>query len=328
MDKELTSTLSEQCVLVRLTSKHPSGIKKDKALSEQLAELNKVVDSKLVPASQHIYGQDINKYFRSILNGFRNRWFNPQTLPWSDNSLDEKDDDGHAVKGWRLCTNTILDSIQEHYDKSNKEWEKEVDSFCKNYKDMLVGAKRNLGDAYNPDNYLSVDDIRSKFKFRLEISLIPQFTSDIRLTASEAMRKRIENDTLNRANRNIREAMVTTVGALVESAEHLSTKLSEYNPKKKSDSFFNESSFDKLKKAVDVLPSINSDILGNIPEITEAHQKLVKVFTLYDSVESLRDGSVEGGNKRKEVAENLDDAIGNLKGGFLEKAFGGSKTDD
>ena len=49
---------------------------------------------------------------------------------------------------------------------------------------------------------------------------------------------------------------------------------------------------------------------------------------MYDSVESLRDGSVEGGNKRKEVAENLDDAIGNLKGGFLEKAFGGSKTDD
>ena len=326
MDKERRSALSQQCVLVRLTFKHPSGIKKDNDLSRQLAELNNVADAKLVPASKHIYGHDINKYFRSISNSFRNHWFNPKTLPWSDAS--DIDEDGHKIKGWRLCPNTILDTLEDKFNESKIEWEKEVDGFCKNYDSMKEGARRNLGDAFDADNYPSVEEIRKKFKFHMETALIPEFTSDIRITASERMQKRIEADALNRANNNIKEAMVVTVGALVESAEHLSTKLSEYNPKSKKDSFFNQSSIDNLRNAVEMLPAINSDVLGNMPEIHKAHQKLVRVFTLFDDATSLRDSSESGDKKRKEVSQNLDDAIGGLKGGFLDKAFGGKKDVD
>jgi len=324
MDKKLTNTLSENCTLVRLTSKHPSGIKRDKKLAEELALSNNVVDPKLLQTGKHIFGQDINKYFRSILNGFRNNFFYPMTKPWSDNS---SDDDGHLVQGWRLCPNSVLEQLQSEVDKAKQSWDKEVKGFLKNYSDILEGAKRNLGDTYDPTNYPTIEEIERKFKFDFEISLIPQFSDDVRLNVSESLRKRIESDAVNRANNNIKNILVTTVNALVEQVDHVASKLEEYDPNNKSKSFFNKSSFDKLREAVDMLPSVNSDVLGNNPTITDAHQKLVAVFSTINSIDSLRDDSDIGDSKRKKVAEDLSGAIGGLKGGFLDKAFGGSKDD-
>ena len=52
---------------------------------------------------------------------------------------------------------------------------------------------------------------------------------------------------------------------------------------------------------------------------------MVAVFATIDSIDSLRDE--DGDDKRKKVAGALSGAIGGLKGGFLDKAFGGSKDD-
>ena len=76
-----------------------------------------------------------------------------------------------------------------------------------------------------------------------------------------------------------------------------------------------------------MLPSINSDILGNNPAIRNAHQNLVSVFATINSIETLRDDTAIGETKRKQVADDLTGAVGGLKGGFLDKAFGGSKND-
>ena len=97
MDKTITNTLSENATLVRLTAKHPSGLKVDRRLRGGLADKNSVSDHRLLHVSKHIYGMDVNKYFRRILNQFRNNYYYPLTVAWSDNSTD---DDGYTVSGW------------------------------------------------------------------------------------------------------------------------------------------------------------------------------------------------------------------------------------
>ena len=86
--------------------------------------------------------------------------------------------------------------------------------------------------------------------------------------------------------------------------------------------FFKNSSFDKLRGFLDTLPSINSDILGNDKMIADAHQKLVAVFSNINDVDSLRDESSYGANKRKQIADDLDDSVDGLKGGFLDNMYG------
>mgnify|MGYP003652081543 FL=1 len=324
MDKKISNTLSENATLVRLTAKHPSGLKVDKGLRKDLADDNDVVDDRLLQVSKHIYGTDVNKYFRRILNQFRNNSYYPLTVAWSDNSTD---DEGHTVSGWRLCPNSNLVKLQEAVDKAKTEYFIEVKSFIKHYPDMVKGAERNLGDAFNSYDYPSAEYMETRFKFDFEMSLIPTFGTDIRINVSEELRERIENDAINRANNNIKSVFKTTINALVEQVDHVADKLNQYNPKDKQKGFFNKSSFEKLREAVEVLPSINSDILGNDATINKAHQRLVSVFSTIDSVEALRDDSEDAESKRKKVAEELSGAVGGLKGGFLGKAFGGKKND-
>jgi len=321
MDKKaINNNLAENTTLVRLTAIHPSGLKVDKYLREGLANDNDVVDSRLLNVSKHIYGTNVNKYFRRILNQFRNNSYYPLTVAWSDNSTD---DEGHTVSGWRLCPNSNLPRLQEQVDRAKIEWDTEVRSFMKNYPKMVESAKTNLGDTYNENDYPHTEDLERKFKFDFELGLVPQMSKDIRLNVSSELREKIENDAVNRANNNIKSVFKTTVEALVEQVDHVSGKLDEYDPDDKQKGFFNKSSFDKLRQAVEVLPSINSDILGNDPTINKAHQKLVSVFSTIDSVDTLRGDT----SKRKKVAKDLSGAVGGLKGGFLDKAFGGSKDD-
>ena len=325
MDKNLTNTLSENATLVRLTAKHPSGLKVDKELRSNLAEDNSVTNAKLLQVSKHIFGTDVNKYFRRILNEFRHRFYYPLTVAWSDNSTD---DFGHTVSGWRLCPNTNLEQLQSEVDNAKTDYFKEVKHFLDNYPDMVAGAKGNLGEAFKEEDYPTVERLKTKFRFEFEMTVVPQIGDDIRLNVSEKLRKRIENDAVKRANNNIKSVFKTTVEALLEQVDHLATKLKEYNPKGAQKSgFFNKSSFDKLRQAIEVLPAINADILGNDKSINTAHQKLVSVFATINSVENLRDDTEMGEAKRKQVADDLTGAVGGLKGGFIDKAFGGSKND-
>ena len=327
MDKNLSTTLSENATLVRVALGHPSGIKSDKSLKNGLAEdVNSNAD--LLNVSKHIFGRNVNKEFRSIINAFRNDFYYPLTLPWSDTS----DDNGVKVGGgWRLCPNSQLEKLQYEVNQAKVIWDREVEGFFKQLPLDIANAKDRLGDAFDEDDYPTDDwdlqRLRDKFIFQFELSPLPTFGSDIRLNVSDELRKRIESDAVNRASTNIKNILVTTVDALVSQVDHLAEKLKAYDPENKQKGFFNNSSIEKLRQAVETLPSINSDILGNDQAISDAHQKLVSVLASINSVESLRDDTELGESKRKQVAEGLEQSVDGLKGGFLERAFGGKKND-
>ena len=327
MDKNLSTTLSENATLVRVALGHPSGIKSDKSLKNDLAEDVKS-NADLLNVSKHIFGRNVNKEFRSIINAFRNDFYYPLTLPWSDTS----DDNGVKVGGgWRLCPNSQLEKLQYEVNQAKVIWDREVESFFKQLPLDIANAKDRLGDAFDEDDYPTDDwdlqRLRDKFIFQFELSPLPTFGSDIRLNVSDELRKRIESDAVNRASTNIKSILVTTVDALVSQVDHLAEKLKAYDPENKQKGFFNNSSIEKLRQAVETLPSINSDILGNDQAISDAHQKLVSVLASINSVESLRDETELGESKRKQVAEGLEQSVDGLKGGFLERAFGGKEND-
>ena len=327
MDKKLSTTLSENATLVRVALGHPSGIKSDKSLKNGLAEdVNSNAD--LLNVSKHIFGRNVNKEFRSIINAFRNDFYYPLTLPWSDTS----DDNGVKVGGgWRLCPNSQLEKLQYEVNQAKVIWDREVEGFFKQLPLDIANAKDRLGDAFDEDDYPTDDwdlqRLRDKFIFQFELSPLPTFGSDIRLNVSDELRKRIESDAVNRASTNIKNILVNTVDALVSQVDHLAEKLKAYDPENKQKGFFNNSSIEKLRQAVETLPSINSDILGNDQAISDAHQQLVSVLASINSVESLRDDTELGESKRKQVAEGLEQSVDGLKGGFLERAFGGKKND-
>lgn len=319
MKKENVNTLSENATLVRLNTKHPSGVKSDKYLKEGLA-IDQEAMSESLHVAKYIFGKDTNKYFRRIINKFRNDVYYPLTVPWDDNTSDYE---GKVLSGWRLCPNRELDTLMDRVEQAKLEFQKEVDNFIDNYDNLIEANRVKLGNAFKLSDYPDVHEIRTKFRFDFELGTVPRYDSkDIRLNVSEKLRDKIERDAIKRANNNVQSIARSTVEALLESVGHLSDKLKSYDPKdKQKGGFFKNSSFDKLRGFLDTLPSINSDILGNDKMIADAHQKLVAVFSNINDVDSLRDESSYGANKRKQIADDLDDSIDGLKGGFLDNMY-------
>ena len=316
--KNNTNTLSENATLVRFTTKHPSGIKSDKDLRKGLA-IDKEANNDSLHVAKYIFGKETNKYFRRIINQFRYNYFYPLTVPWDDNTSDY---DGKVLSGWRLCPNRELDRLMDKANESKSDFQKEVDSFLDNYDNLIEANKYKLGQAFKLSDYPSKDVIATKFRFDFELGTVPQFnTKDVRLNVSEKLRKKIEQDALKRATKNVEAITRTTVDTLLESVEHLADKLKSYDPKTKGGGFFKNSSFDKLRQFLDTLPSINSDILGNDKTIAEAHQNLVSVFAKINDVDSLRDDDDYTDKKRKQLADDLKDSVDELKGGFLDDMY-------
>ena len=319
MTNKNKTLLSEKAVLVRFTTKHWSGIKSDRNLRTKLAEDTKA-NSDLLNVQKHLVGKAHDKYFRRIINKVRNDFYYPMTLPWDDNSTDVDD---KVVSGWRLCPNTQLDNLSEAMDTAKRDFFKEVDAFIKSYPQKIEEAKSLLGDAFNESDYPEDWEIEDKFKFDFETNLISQYGSDLRLDVSETMRNKIENDVENRIKNNVATQTRVIVDALVEQVSHLADKLKSYDPKDvKKGGFFKDSSVDKLRQAIQVLPSFNDSVFGNDDDIAKAHTDLVAVMSKIDSADSLRDQSASGKSKRDQVASDLEKAIDPLKDDFLGKLGG------
>jgi len=318
MKNDNANTLSENATLVRLTTKHPSGIKSDKDLKEGLA-IDQKANNDSLHVAKYIFGKETNKYFRRIINQFRYGYFYPMTVPWDDNTSDYE---GKVLSGWRLCPNQELDRLMDEVNLAKVDFDKEVNEFLNNYDNLIEANKYKLGDAFKLSDYPTKDEIATKFRFDFELGTVPQFNSkDIRLNVSEKLRKKIENDALKRATKNVEAITRTTVETLLESVEHLADKLKSYDPKTKGGGFFKNSSFDKFRQFLDTLPSINSDILGNDKKIAEAHQNLISVFAKINDVNSLRDDDDYTAKKRKQLADDLTDSVDELKGGFLDDMY-------
>jgi len=318
MKNNNVNTLSENATLVRFTTKHPSGIKSDKDLRKGLA-IDKEANNDSLHVAKYIFGKETNKYFRRIINQFRYNYFYPMTVPWDDNTSDYE---GKVLSGWRLCPNRELDRLMDKANESKSDFQKEVDSFLDNYDNLIEANKYKLGQAFKLSDYPEKDVIATKFRFDFELGTVPQFnTKDVRLNVSEKLRKKIEQDALKRATKNVEAITRTTVDTLLESVEHLADKLKSYDPKTKGGGFFKNSSFDKLRQFLDTLPSINADILGNDKTIAEAHQNLVSVFAKINDVDSLRDDDDYTDKKRKQLADDLKDSVDELKGGFLDDMY-------
>ena len=327
MKNKEKNMLSETATKVRFTTKFWSGIKTDKNLRRKLADDVNINDDKNLHVAKHLVGFNSNRYFRRITNGVRQRFYYPMTVPWDDNSTD---DTGKVVSGWRLCPNSRLDDLQIAMDEAQSDFFKEVDGFCKDYPRYIDEARITLGEAFNENDYPDVEEIRDTFRFAFELEMIPTLgkTSDIRINVSEAMRKRIEADVEKRIKNNVSSIFKTTVDALVEQVDHISDKVQSYDPNnKQKGGFFKNSSFDKLREAVEMIPSINEDILGGDKDISMAHDNLVRVLANIDSIDDLRGDTKDSDAKRKKVASDLKKAIDPLKNNFLGKLYGGDNND-
>jgi hypothetical protein len=98
-------------------------------------------------------------------------WHNTRTLPWAD-------------KGARLLSTSLFLDYKTEANIRRDTFNKMVDNFCTNYPALVQTSHNYLGTLFNHEDYPSVDEVRSKFGFRLVFSPVPE-SGDFRLQVAE-----------------------------------------------------------------------------------------------------------------------------------------------
>ena len=257
-------------MLVELSISNWTGVKIDRRASQEVDEAKgtktaaNTVHKKLFAGTQLL--DDIVKFSARV-----RATHNESTLPWTDN-------------GVRLLPSSAFMEYKRAMSDLETEWQGYVDDFLENYVNLKTEAAYNLGASYDASDYPDVEDIKSRFSFKLVFSPVPtsgDFRIDVEEQAKVELQKQYEADAQEKTSR----AMQTAWDRLHKHLENMSDKLADKNTKGDK-KVFRDSLLDNAVSLVDSLKHLN---INNDPKLEEARKALELALTDVDDAQDLRD---------------------------------------
>lgn len=144
--------------------------KLDKSETEKVIVGNSAVKDAAQVRKNLMAGTSKRKDIADYAAGCR-LWHNTRTLPWAD-------------KGARLMPTSLFMDYKQEANVRRDTFNKMVDDFIAHYPALVQTAQNYLGGLFNPADYPSADEVRSKFGFRLVFSPVPE-SGDFRLDVAE-----------------------------------------------------------------------------------------------------------------------------------------------
>lgn len=165
-----------------------------------------------------------------------------QTLAWSD-------------AGMRLLPTSKFFDYKTEFNGRRDIFNGMVEDFLINYPSLVQVANNYLGDMFDPSDYPSVDDVRSKFGFRLVFSPVPD-AGDFRLDVAQQdlvdIREQYERD----YNNKLADAMREPWDRLHKILTHMSDKLTDTDEEETSKRY-HESMLTNARDMCDLLIHLN-----------------------------------------------------------------------
>lgn len=163
-------SITSSAVLVEMNISVWTANKLDKSATEKVVSDNAAVQNAAQVRKNLMAGTTLRKDIADYAAGCR-LWHNTRTLPWAD-------------KGARLLSTSLFMDYKSEANVRRDTFNKMVDTFIQQYPSLVQTANNYLGTLFNPEDYPSVDEVRSKFGFRLVFSPVPE-SGDFRLQVAE-----------------------------------------------------------------------------------------------------------------------------------------------
>lgn len=213
------------------------------------------------------------------------------TLPWSD-------------MGPRLLPTTKFFDYQKIFTALEAEFNMLVQKFLDAYDLEVAAAQARLGDLFDVREYPSVDELRSKFSFRLNYIPLPD-AGDWRLDVGNEAIKSLREQYEAHYVRQIEGAMRDIWERLHDVLSTLSRQLADKTEDGKTPKIY-QSVFERALEVVDLMETCN--ITGDV-QMQLMQRKLAQAFRGV-TVEAVKDDS----HLRRETKKAIDEAIKALPG--------------
>jgi len=140
-------------------------------------------------------------------------YHNQTTLSWSD-------------KGARLLPTSLFMDYKQNMNVYERNINTMIQSFYTEYADLIDLAKHHMGSLFNPSDYPSMEELRSKFGFRLVFSPIPE-SGDFRLDIPQSDMLELAEKYESAFTDRLSEAMREPWEKLHKMLTHMSEKLTD-----------------------------------------------------------------------------------------------------
>jgi hypothetical protein len=281
-------SITSSAMLVELMISVWTGKKRDKAASEEVSR-NKNADKGVASVNKKLLGDcaeldALQKFSANV----RNMHYNA-TLPWSD-------------MGPRLLTTTRYFKYNADFTALQAEFGRLVDTFLAAYDWEIMQSQAKLGDLFDVTEYPSGDDLRNKFRFKLNYIPLPD-AGDWRIDIGNEAQDILKEQYSRYYIEQLASAMNDVWRRLFDTLTTLSRQLSDQTEDGKTPKIY-ASVFDRALEIVDMMDTCN---VTNDPSMQLMQRKLALAFRGV-TVESVKDDNF----LRRETKRAVDEAIKSL----------------
>lgn len=245
----MNTNLNEKAMLVRLSVSQWTAKKYDKKVSSEVIQNNNATSKAGRFNKSLIAQEEINKI--NAIQQQARLYHYAVTLPWND-------------EGSRILPSVLYMEYSKKMREFRSEFEGIVSEFIGKYPELKEQAKTNLGNMFNEMDYPSVEKIKGKFAFGIDVYPMPiasDFRVELQADEVESIRKDIETKTKTILENSTKDLY----NRLYKVVSHLADKLSV------TDAIFRNSIISNICDLCNLLPALN---ITNDPKLEEIRKKI------------------------------------------------------
>lgn len=208
-------------------------------------------------------------------------------------------------KGGYILPNALNETVVRNLGAFQSAFEDAVQELAAVLPAAIDAARTENGQLFSDNDYGTVEELLSRYTFGTKFTTIPD-AGDVRVEASKAFVEALKGSLEEQSKRKLHEVTSHAVKTVVDVATHLASALSGYSeePGKRGASPFRDSTVDKVRDLVGILPALN--VTGDA-KIEQARQDLLLAVGNRSAKELRADAE-----DRETVAKNLTAVADNL----------------
>jgi hypothetical protein len=233
--------LNESAMLVSLSIRQWSAAKTDKKVTRDVAAQHGS-DVSMGHYQKALLAKGALETIKRIAGETRTEFYR-RTLPWLDD-------------GARILTATGYLSTAEYVRSQQRAFDDAVSEFLGNYDALVADARVKLNGLFDPSDYPSCAQLKSKFGFTFGVRPMPE-AQDFRADIGDEELARVKADLEADKDATIKTAMADVYGRMRDVVGKMAERLKAYNPDKPGEAPFRDTLITNITDLLSVLPSLN-----------------------------------------------------------------------
>ena len=296
------TALHDKATLVSLEGSTWRGVKSDREATDGTANLFDTT-ANWVTTSKRLVNPAVLREPKSILGKARN-YLRGQTAGAADGKFIPGGLPPWDTKGWYILPNILNEQVSRNLGQFESDFTDAVNKLRAVLPTAIDAARAENPKLFKDGDYGTLDEIIGRYSFDTDETKVPD-AGDVRTNSSKEYVANLKAKMEAKSTQKLNDVTGHAVRTVVAVATHLASALEGYDPDEKGKSPFRDSTIDKVRDLIGIIPALN---VTGAAKLDKARQDLLAAVGNKSAKESREDGGAreDAATKARAVADNIN----------------------